>query len=246
MGERALRPVLGGATPRAGSRDVGGGAGRQPDDRHGGVRAAARGTDGRLVRGARNGAIRAPGGTAGRRDDVRRGTAVDLSRVERAARGLQPAPAAAARRRRHPRVLPAAAHGRPTRRVEPYTDLPDSRTRGRVAGLSIHRATDLHVRAVGAAPRGRLLVTGGAAGSSSPSSAPGSGSQKLAISPTRYTENPTAAATIAIFAGAAARSGVTASDAVNQANEVPIMRPPMFAANPSPVPRRCTGYTRGK
>src|SRR5687768_16306168 len=74
----------------------------------------------------------------------------------------------------------------------------------------------------------------------------GSGSQKLATNPTRYTENPTAAATSATLVGAYARLGVIASVAVSHANDVPTSRPPMFAAKLSPVPRRCTGYTRGR
>jgi hypothetical protein len=53
----------------------------------------------------------------------------------------------------------------------------------------------------------------------------------------------TRAASAAVAPGAvkaAARPPVTA------ANDVPIIRPPMFAANDSPVPRRCSGYTRGR
>ena len=36
------------------------------------------------------------------------------------------------------------------------------------------------------------------------------------------------------------------SDVVTSAAQVPIMRPPTFAAKLSPVPRRCVGNTRGR
>ena len=50
----------------------------------------------------------------------------------------------------------------------------------------------------------------------------------------------------ATLVGANARLGVTASVAVSHANEVPMRRPPMFAAKLSPVPRKYNGYTRGR
>ena len=48
-----------------------------------------------------------------------------------------------------------------------------------------------------------------------------------------------------ILGGELANMPVAASELVTHAKEVPIMRPPMFAAKLSPVPRRCTGKTIG-
>src|SRR5690349_1132826 len=71
----------------------------------------------------------------------------------------------------------------------------------------------------------------------------GSGRNVDASSPTRITENATAAAVKEYFAGndSPGMNGCAASVLVTAANAVPIIRPPMFAATLSPVPRRCTG-----
>src|ERR1051326_1385081 len=74
----------------------------------------------------------------------------------------------------------------------------------------------------------------------------GSGSQKLATKPTAYTSSPTAPAAYANFAAAVVPGIDLANCVVSSAAEVPIMRPPIFAAKLSPVPRRWVGYTRGR
>src|SRR5215510_7740589 len=83
-------------------------------------------------------------------------------------------------------------------------------------------------------------LTYGETGQSGNSCCFGSGRKKLAAKPTTYTTRPTIAEAQASFSVGEPGRRPT-SDVVASAADVPIMRPPTFAAKPSPVPRRCVG-----
>src|SRR2546426_4184418 len=74
----------------------------------------------------------------------------------------------------------------------------------------------------------------------------GSGSQKPAATLMMYATVPTRAHAYASLVGRVAPGIELTSCVVTRAADVPIMRPPTFAAKLSPVPRRYVGYTRGR